>query len=150
MSLQTELNRADPNPLPDLLRAAAIGNVLKQLAGQAAIEENVAVNANVGVLQNRALSILAVTPTAGAAAGPVTLVSASVAPVTKTASIGLAQKTLPALARAVLYHGVSTVDQNPQLARRELRAAARRRRLGSDALRARGIVSRWLVEQSVR
>jgi hypothetical protein len=94
MSLQTELNRADPNRLPDLLRAAAIGNVLKQLAGPAAIEETVAVNANVGVLQNRALSILAVTPTAGAVSGPVTLVSASIAPVTKTASIALDQKTL--------------------------------------------------------
>jgi predicted site-specific integrase-resolvase len=32
----------------------------------------------------------------------------------------------PTRARAALYHRVSTVDQNPQLGRRELRAAARR------------------------
>lgn len=94
MSLQTQLNAADPNKLADLMRAALIGDVLSQIASGVAVEETVTVTANVGVLAIEALAILAITATAGGTTGAITPYSATVAAITKTCQIGLDRKTL--------------------------------------------------------
>lgn len=94
MSLQTELNRADPNRLADLLRTANIGDVLARLAADVAVEETVTVTTNVGTLASRALAILAISATAGGTTGLITPQSATVAAVTKGCQVGVDRKTL--------------------------------------------------------
>jgi hypothetical protein len=94
MSLQSELNRAEVGRLADYFRTVAIGDVLSRLAGDAAVEEVVTVSSNVGVLSARAISILAITATAGTVTGAITPYSASVTPITKTCQIGTDRKTL--------------------------------------------------------
>lgn len=93
MSLQTQLNAANPNKIADLLALAKIGDVLKLLAA-GAIEESVTVTTNVGVLANRALAILAVSATAGTTTGLITPQSATATVVTKGASVAVDQKTI--------------------------------------------------------
>lgn len=93
MSVQTELNRADPNRIADLLRVAKIGDVLAGMS-KGAIEETVTVTTNVGVLANRAMAILAISATAGSTTGLITPQSATATVVTKGASVATDQKTL--------------------------------------------------------
>jgi hypothetical protein len=98
MSTQGQLNNANPTNIADLLKSVNIGDVLARLASDAAVEETVTVSSNVGVLSVEALSILAITVTAGGVAGAITPYSATVTPITKTCQIGVDRKTLTFLA----------------------------------------------------
>lgn len=98
MSTQTELNRADPNRLADLLRSVNIGDALARLASDALVEETVAVSSNSGTLSSKALVIFGVYQAAGTVTGASTPNTPTGTLATKQYSLATDRKTLSFLA----------------------------------------------------